>query len=422
LIIAGLDDAGRGPVIGPLVIAGVAIQEEDISKLSLIGVKDSKVLSPKAREKLSELIKKTVNNYSFIEFPPNEIDEVVFKAKKLEKLNFLEAKGMAQIIINLKPNLAYVDASDVNPFRFAKQILNNLPFQVKIISEHHADKKYSVVSAASILAKVHRDNVIKELKRDYGDFGSLPFSEKILIVNDKREVDLISIGKLVENKLKNLNNEKFYVFSVEPETLKIKFFQITDFTKQPPQKILKITLSNNQEVKVSLNHILFKLSGFKLEKVKALNLRMGDYIAVASRINPAKTVFSKRLLENQNWLNLFYKEEQKRQKRFLIKYENFTIDLFNSDIQLVKIIKIENTKLFEPVYDIEVKPKGKFIENFLGGEGGVILHNSGYPSDPKTIEFLKKWYKDHGCFPPIARKSWRTLKKIRDEVFQLKFK
>ncbi|MEM3151349.1 MAG: ribonuclease HII, partial [Candidatus Bathyarchaeia archaeon] len=113
MIIAGLDDAGRGPVIGPLVIAGVAIQEKHISKLSLIGVKDSKILSSKTREKLSELIKKIVDNYRVIEFSPNEIDEVVFKAKKLEKLNFLEAKGMAQVIINLKPDLVYVDASDV---------------------------------------------------------------------------------------------------------------------------------------------------------------------------------------------------------------------------------------------------------------------------------------------------------------------
>ncbi|MBS7657753.1 ribonuclease HII [Candidatus Bathyarchaeota archaeon] len=427
MIIAGLDDAGRGPVIGPLVIAGVAIQEKHISKLSLIGVKDSKILSSKTREKLSELIKKIVDNYRVIEFSPNEIDEVVFKAKKLEKLNFLEAKGMAQIIINLKPDLVYVDASDVNPTRFAKQILLHLPFQVKIISEHNADKKYHVVSAASILAKVHRDNVIKELKEKYGDFGSLPFSEKILIVNEKKEIDLINIGELVENKLKNLSNEKTYVFSVEPETLKIKLFQITDFTKHPPQRILKITLSNNQEVKLSINHTLFKFNNrFKLEKVKALNLKPGDYIAAASCINleaiEEKIVFNKSVIENKNWLKLFYNEKKPKQKRFLIEYEGFINDLFNSDIQLIKVTRIEDTKLFEPVYDIEVKPKGRTVENFLGGSSGVILHNSGYPSDPKTINFLKEWYKEYKCFPPIARKSWKTLKKIKDEASQLKFK
>ncbi|MEM3571974.1 MAG: ribonuclease HII, partial [Candidatus Bathyarchaeia archaeon] len=93
MIIAGLDDAGRGPVIGPLVIAGVAVKKEDASKLVLINVKDSKTLSPEAREKLSIVIKQIADKYSLIEFSPKEIDEVVFKAKKLEKLNFLEAKG-----------------------------------------------------------------------------------------------------------------------------------------------------------------------------------------------------------------------------------------------------------------------------------------------------------------------------------------
>ena len=421
MIIAGLDDAGRGPIIGPLVIAGIAIQKENILKLSLIGVKDSKALPSKTREKLSEIIKKTVDNYSFIEFSPKEIDEVVFKAKKLMKLNFLEAKGMAQIIDKLKPDLAYVDASDVNPFRFAKQILNNLSFKVKIVSEHHADKKYPIVSAASILAKVHRDNIIEKLKKEYGDFGSLPYSEKILIINNRGEVDLVNIGELVENKLKNLNEEKFYAFSIEPETLRIKPFQITDFTKHPPQKILKITLNNNREVKVSPNHILFKLNGFKLKKIKALKLKIGDYIAVAYRINFVKAIFSKRLIENKSWFNLFYNETQK-QKKFLIKWGKAINNLFNSDVQLAKVVKIEDSKLFEPVYDIEVKPKGKPIENFLGGIGGVILHNSGYPSDPKTINFLKEWYKENECFPPIVRKSWKTLKKIKDEFSQLKLK
>ncbi|MEM1588227.1 MAG: hypothetical protein QXL90_04160, partial [Candidatus Bathyarchaeia archaeon] len=258
-------------------------------------------------------------------------------------------------------------------------------------------------------------------------FGSLPFSEKILIVNEKKEIDLINIGELVENKLKNLSNEKTYVFSVEPETLKIKLFQITDFTKHPPQRILKITLSNNQEVKLSINHTLFKFNNrFKLEKVKALNLKPGDYIAAASCINleaiEEKIVFNKSVIENKNWLKLFYNEKKPKQKRFLIEYEGFINDLFNSDIQLIKVTRIEDTKLFEPVYDIEVKPKGRTVENFLGGSSGVILHNSGYPSDPKTINFLKEWYKEYKCFPPIARKSWKTLKKIKDEASQLKFK
>jgi ribonuclease HII len=428
LIVAGLDDAGRGPVIGPLVIAGVAVKKEDVLKLALINVKDSKMLSPEAREKLSIAIKQIVDKYSFIEFSPREIDEFVFKSKKLEKLNFLEAKGMAQVIIKLKPDLAYVDASDVNTERFAKQILENLPFKVKIVSEHYADKKYPIVSAASILAKVHRDKRIEELKEKYGDFGSLPYSEEILIAKENGEIDLVNIGKLVENKLKEINNdEKIYAFSIDPESLKIKLFQITDFIKHSPQKIFKLTLSDNREVKVSSSHSFFKLNGFKLEEAKASDLKIGDYIASASRVNLTniteefnKVNFGKKLIEKQMWLNLLH-ENNRKQNRFLIQWrENLSSYLFKSDIQLVKVVKIEDTKRFEPVYDIEVKPKGRFIENFLGGLSGVILHNSGYPSDPKTINFLKKWYKENGDFPSIARKSWKTLKKIKDEFSQKK--
>ncbi|MBS7655930.1 ribonuclease HII [Candidatus Bathyarchaeota archaeon] len=425
MIIAGLDDAGRGPVIGPLVIAGVAVKKEEVSKLVLINVKDSKTLSPEAREKLSIVIKQIADKYSLIEFSPKEIDEVVFKAKKLEKLNFLEAKGMAQVITKLKPDLAYVDASDVNPDRFAKQILKILPFQVKIVSEHYADRKYPIVSAASILAKVHRDNRIKELKEKYGDFGSLPYSEEILIGKENGEVDLISIGELVENKLKINNDEKIYAFSINHKDLKIKLFQITDFIKHPPQKIFKLTLSDNREVKVSPNHSFFKLNGFKLKKAKALDLKPGDYIAAASKISLAditkkyEATFGKKLLENQKWVNLFY-NKNKKQKRFLIQWRKSVNYLFRTDIQLVKVFKIEDTKRFEPVYDVEVKPKGRFIENFLGGLSGVILHNSGYPSDSKTINFLKKWYKEYGDFPSITRKSWKTIKKIEEEFSQKK--
>lgn len=171
-LIAGIDDAGRGPVIGPLIIAGVLINENRISELIKIGVKDSKKLSPSSRKILFNKIKELVNDYAFVEITPSQIDEVVEKGKKLYKLNFLEAKAMAKVILMLKPEVAYVDSSDVNPNRFAEQIIKELPFKIKIISEHHADEKYPVVSAASILAKVKRDETIEKIKVEYGDFGS----------------------------------------------------------------------------------------------------------------------------------------------------------------------------------------------------------------------------------------------------------
>ncbi|MBS7635276.1 ribonuclease HII [Candidatus Bathyarchaeota archaeon] len=172
LLICGIDDAGRGPIIGPLVIAGIVVDEHGLSNLINIGVKDSKILSPRRREHLAAEILKIAENYRIIKVPPSEIDHVVKTGKKLNRLNRLEARVMANIIRELRPDIAYVDASDILPERFRQHIAEEIPFKVEIVSEHKADRKYPVVSAASIIAKVERDREIAELKKKYGDFGS----------------------------------------------------------------------------------------------------------------------------------------------------------------------------------------------------------------------------------------------------------
>jgi len=172
MLVAGIDDAGRGAVIGPLVIAGVLVEEEKLPKLTQLGIKDSKLLSPHRRETLAIEIKRIAQKHSIIKLSPKEIDEVVEKGRKLHKLNRLEAQTMAKIIEMLKPDIAYVDASDVIEERFKEHILECLPFRVEIVSEHKADRKYPIVSAASIIAKVVRDREIAEIASKYGDFGS----------------------------------------------------------------------------------------------------------------------------------------------------------------------------------------------------------------------------------------------------------
>ncbi|MEM3673783.1 MAG: ribonuclease HII [Candidatus Bathyarchaeia archaeon] len=171
MLIAGVDDAGRGSVIGPLVIAGVLMSEDDLPKLVELGVKDSKLLSPQRREKLTAEIKRIAKKYAVIKLSPKDIDAVVQRGIKLHRLNRLEAQTMAKVIEMLKPDVAYVDASDVLEERFKQHILECLPFKVEIISEHKADRKYPIVSAASIIAKVERDSEIAELAEKYGDFG-----------------------------------------------------------------------------------------------------------------------------------------------------------------------------------------------------------------------------------------------------------
>jgi len=170
--IVGVDDAGRGSVIGPLVIAGVMVEEKDLPRLKDLGVKDSKLLSPQRRERLAEEIRKLALQLHVIKLLPDEIDKVVEKGRKLHKLNRLEADTMAKVIAALKPNIAYVDASDVLAERFKEHIEEKLAFRVQIVSEHKADVKYVVVSAASIIAKVERDKAVNELANKYGDMGS----------------------------------------------------------------------------------------------------------------------------------------------------------------------------------------------------------------------------------------------------------
>ncbi len=169
--IAGVDDAGRGPVIGPLAIAGVLLDEKELPRLIDLGVKDSKRLSPCRREELAAEIKKLAFKYHIIMLSPAEIDRVVETGRKLHKLNRLEAKTMARVITILKPDVAYVDASDVWPDRFKQHIAENLNFKAQIISEHRADAKYPIVSAASILAKVERDRTLSTLQQKYGNMG-----------------------------------------------------------------------------------------------------------------------------------------------------------------------------------------------------------------------------------------------------------
>ena len=172
MLVAGVDEAGRGCVIGPLVVAGVLVKETNLPVLRQLGVKDSKLLSPKKREALFTEITRLAENYHVVKLLPSEIDLAVECKRKLHKLNRLEAKTMTQIINVLNPDEAYVDAADVIEERFAQHIQEGLTVKAKITSRHKADKLYPVVSAASIIAKVERDTEIAALREVHGDFGS----------------------------------------------------------------------------------------------------------------------------------------------------------------------------------------------------------------------------------------------------------
>jgi len=156
--ICGVDEAGRGSMLGPLVVAGVSISKSKVNLLKKLGVRDSKKLSPTARERLYKKIIEIVDDYYVVRIPPRIID----KSVSTHSLNHLEAKYMAKVISKLSPSTAFVDSCDVNSKRSSN---------TKIRSYHHADSKFVTVSAASILAKVSRDRAIARLGKNR-DIGS----------------------------------------------------------------------------------------------------------------------------------------------------------------------------------------------------------------------------------------------------------
>ena len=171
-LVGGVDDAGRGCIIGPLVLAGVAVEESKLSELVEIGVRDSKTLSPAARARLYPLIKDLAYKVVSVKVPPEEVDKYVARRKKFIRLNLLEAEAAAKVIEELEADLVYVDAPDTDPERFKRNVVALLRRKVEVISEHEADKTYPIVSAASIIAKFERDAEIARLRERYGDFGS----------------------------------------------------------------------------------------------------------------------------------------------------------------------------------------------------------------------------------------------------------
>lgn len=212
-LLAGVDDAGRGPVIGPLVVAGVLLPHSNIYILKELGVRDSKLLTQLRRTDLSKKIKKLSLDHTIIEIEPSVIDDVVFRGEKLRRLNWLEAKAMAKVIERLMPEVVYVDASDVNEKRFGNYIKEFLSLDITIISEHHADFKYTIVSAASIIAKDHRDKVVSELRRKYGDFGSGypsdPKTRQFLADWLREKKDLPSFVRKSWKTIKRLRDDKY---------------------------------------------------------------------------------------------------------------------------------------------------------------------------------------------------------------------
>lgn len=156
-----MDEAGRGPVLGPLVVAGVAAV--DVEQFRTMGCTDSKLLTPERRQALDRELRRAAD----IRIEVRSIDASVLDAERREgrTLNAIELARFRDIASALRASELWVDAADVDAQRFGSHIAAVLPKGTKVVSEHRADFTYPIVGAASIIAKVERDKSIAKLAR-----------------------------------------------------------------------------------------------------------------------------------------------------------------------------------------------------------------------------------------------------------------
>ncbi|MCJ7450476.1 MAG: ribonuclease HII [Candidatus Nanohaloarchaeota archaeon QJJ-9] len=169
--ILGIDEAGRGPVIGSMFVGGVAIEKEKLEKLEELGLKDSKKLSDNRRKSLGPKIREVANEVFVKEVTASEIDEL----REIMSLNVIEIKAFAEVIKELQPDKAFIDLPEPDGERFGRKIKKELGERVEleIVAEHGADDTYPIVSAASIVAKNAREEQVDRLHKKYGaDFKS----------------------------------------------------------------------------------------------------------------------------------------------------------------------------------------------------------------------------------------------------------
>jgi len=188
MLILGIDDAGRGPVIGPMILAGCLLDKSAEAELKKLGVKDSKQLTAKRREFLAEVIREKAEAFEVVIIYPDEIDT---ESENGTKLNEVEAFACAKIINKINKGFGrmkvVVDCPSVSLVKwsdFLRARVKNLS-NLEISCEHKADKNHVAVSAASILAKSEREKEIGKLKEKYGEeigsgYTSDPLTQKFL--------------------------------------------------------------------------------------------------------------------------------------------------------------------------------------------------------------------------------------------------
>ncbi|MCW1301517.1 MAG: ribonuclease HII [Candidatus Parvarchaeota archaeon] len=168
-VVIGIDEAGRGPVIGPMVVAGVSLDPDLNRRFKAAGVKDSKMLSIRRIYQLERIIKEFSLGFKVIVRTAAEIDDR-FKAKK--NLNYFELDDMSDIANSLQGKKVIVDSPSANVAK-VKSYLERRVKDKEIIARNYADRDFVEVGAASILAKAQREREVEAIKKELSyDFGS----------------------------------------------------------------------------------------------------------------------------------------------------------------------------------------------------------------------------------------------------------
>ncbi len=205
-MIAGVDEAGRGCILGPMVLCVLYCKKEDEPKLKKLGIKDSKLLSPKQRVELEPQIRKMCTaNLVVVEAP--ELNTMMEK----DSLNEIEAIKIAHALnsTKLKAEMVYIDSPDNIPKNFELRIRKYLNDKMHITSQNKAESRFPVVAAASIVAKVARDGFIEKIKQEIGiDFGSGYTSDPRTIAFLQEHAYDANMKPYLRTKWKTLDNIK----------------------------------------------------------------------------------------------------------------------------------------------------------------------------------------------------------------------
>ncbi|MBI5797416.1 ribonuclease HII [Candidatus Woesearchaeota archaeon] len=408
-LVFGCDEAGRGPVIGPLVMCGVVVEDKDLAKLVEMGVKDSKLLTPKKREALFEPIKALVKKYKLIIIEPAEIDEAV--NSKTTNLNNLEAIKTAMILNELKPDKAIVDCPSNNIPAYTAFLKAMLQYPVDLTLEHNAEKHVQV-AAASILAKVTRDRIIENLNKEYGEFGSLQFNEEILIEH-KGVISLERIGPLVENGPWDIK-----VFSLNRNTLKIKKYPVTGFIEHPKTDIQEVSLEKGKIIRASKNHPVFCLnSDLSVSPKKISDIYIGDRIAVCGSLESFGNLKYLDLIE------LLQESSSKKSPLYVGINDKSFFEKKEAEIRAAAIKNGYGRIAFHNWMKAEHIPLHVFIQLHSSSKNFCVRSRerrvnlkSLFPIDSEFMWFLgiylaEGWLADYNVY--IASQNTQTIKRIK---------